>query len=60
MPSHWDRSRAEYANRREQRARQQPAPPERLFSRARRPDKCARPSRSLQQQAAPRRQGDSR
>eukprot|EP00965_Chrysotila_dentata_P081952 2704480-Pleurochrysis_carterae.AAC.1 len=60
MPSHRDRSRAEYTHRRERRERQQPAPRERLFGRARRPGECARPSKSLQQQATPRGQGESR
>eukprot|EP00965_Chrysotila_dentata_P065736 2178199-Pleurochrysis_carterae.AAC.1 len=53
-------SRAEYAHWRERRARQQPAPRKRLFGRARRPDKCACPNQNLQQQAAPRGQGESR
>eukprot|EP00965_Chrysotila_dentata_P025485 847554-Pleurochrysis_carterae.AAC.2 len=37
MPSHWDRSREEHADRRKQRARQQPAPHGRLFGCALRP-----------------------
>eukprot|EP00965_Chrysotila_dentata_P154040 5091319-Pleurochrysis_carterae.AAC.1 len=60
MPSHRDRSRAEYAHWRERRARQQPSPRERLLGRARRPDECACPSRSLQQRDAPRGLGKSR
>eukprot|EP00965_Chrysotila_dentata_P179173 5917042-Pleurochrysis_carterae.AAC.1 len=60
MLSHRNRSRAAYADPREQSARQQPAPRERLCGRAQRPVECARPSRSLQQQAALRGQGESR